>query len=144
MRFSGHVGVKHGVEEGEENPGRHLVHLDAVARIQEEQRDDDGAEGKSINGAVATAARTQRMLSRSKRREASRNLRISKSSIPKAFTTRLPVTVSCKIWLSSPRRLWLRSDECRIFLPICRPEVRPTKHDAYGQGHPPIDVEHHG
>src|SRR5438105_3799683 len=41
---------------------------------------------RSMNGAVAMAARAQRILSRRRRRPASRNLYISKSSMPKALT----------------------------------------------------------
>ncbi len=39
-----HVGVEHGIKEGQKNTRGHLVGLDLVARVQKEQRDDDGAE----------------------------------------------------------------------------------------------------
>ncbi len=39
-----HVGVEHGVKKGQKNAGRHLAGLDLVARVQKEQRNDDGAE----------------------------------------------------------------------------------------------------
>src|SRR5205814_208931 len=75
------------------------------------------APSKSIVGPVATAARTQRIFSRSSRCAVCLNLAISKSSIPKAFTTRFPLTVSCRIWLRSPSLVWLFSEERRIFFP---------------------------
>ena len=75
------------------------------------------APSKSIIGPVATAARTQRMFSRSSRCAVDLNLAISKSSIPKAFTTRFPLTVSWRIWLRSPSLVWLFSEERRIFFP---------------------------
>src|SRR5947208_2386523 len=34
--------------------------------------------------------------------------------MPKALTTRLPLTVSCRIWLNSPRRSWLFATERRM------------------------------
>src|SRR6266566_1810127 len=69
------------------------------------------APSKSMIGPVATAARTQRIFSRSSRCAVCLNLKISKSSMPKAFTTRLPLTVSCRIWLRSPSLLWLFLEE---------------------------------
>ena len=75
------------------------------------------APSKSIVGPVATAARTQCIFSRSSRCAVCLNLAISKSSIPKAFTTRFPLTVSCRIWLRSPSLVWLFSEERRIFFP---------------------------
>ena len=71
----------------------------------------------SIIGEVTRNARTQRMFSRNSFREASRNLRISKPSMPNAFTTRLPLMVSCRIWLRSASRERLFSVDLRIFLP---------------------------
>jgi len=72
---------------------------------------------RSMSGPVITAARTQRMFSRSSLFAASPNLRISKSSMPNALTTRLPLTVSCRIWLKSPRHVWLFSADRRILRP---------------------------
>ncbi len=37
--------------------------------------------------------------------------------MPKAFTTRFPLIVSCRIWLKSARRDRLFCDEFRIFRP---------------------------
>ena len=45
-------------------------------------------------GPVAATARIQRMFSRTRLRAVSWNLRISKPSMPKAFTTRFPLMVS--------------------------------------------------
>ncbi len=72
-------------------------------------------------------ARIHRMFSRSRLRAASRNLRISNPSIPNAFTMRLPVIVSCRIWLKSARRARLFSDERRMR----RPSL-PTGHTTSG------------
>ncbi len=85
------------------------------------------APSRSIRGDVAASARTQRMFSRSRLRAASRNLRISKPSMPKAFTTRLPLMVSCSIWLRSARRERLLSDDLRMR----RPNL-PTGHATSG------------
>ena len=71
----------------------------------------------SMIGPEITAARTQRMFSRNSLRAAMRNFPISNSSIPKALTTRFPLTVSCRIWLKSAKRVWLFSEVRRIFLP---------------------------
>ncbi len=91
---------------------------------------------------MAASARTQRMFSRSRLRDASRNLRISNPSMPKAFTTRLPPTVSCRIWLRSARRERLFSDDLRIRRPnlLDGPGDQRNQHRR-AEGHSPID--HH-
>ena len=83
--------------------------------------------------------RIQRMFSRIRRRAASRKRPTSKRSMPKAFTTRLPLSVSCRIWFSSPRRDWLDSTERRIRRPSLRD--RPKHHgnvNGRSQSHPPV------
>jgi hypothetical protein len=72
------------------------------------------APSKSIKGDVPASARIQRMFSCSKFFDASRNLRISKPSMPKALTTRFPLMVSCNSWLRSASRDRLSCVEPRI------------------------------
>ena len=102
------------------------------------------APSKSISGEVATAERIQRMFSRSRRRADSRNFPISKSSIPKAFTTRFPLTVSCRIWLSSPMPAWIFSVGAPDALAQRphRPDDQRQQHDR-AQRHLPIGDEQH-
>src|SRR4029077_7990618 len=42
--LQGHISVEHGVEKSQKNTGRHALSFDLIACIQEEKRNDDGAE----------------------------------------------------------------------------------------------------
>ena len=55
----------------------------------------------SIKGELMAAAATERRLARNRRCAAFRNRATSQDSIPKAFTMRLPVIVSCKMFWTS-------------------------------------------
>ena len=53
---------------------------------------------KSISGEVIAWARTERRLARNSRRAAWRKRTISQNSMLNAFTMRLPVIVSCRMF----------------------------------------------
>ena len=68
----------------------------------------------SISGELIAAAATERRLARNSRCAAWRKRAISQDSMLKAFTMRLPVMVSCRMfWMSAslswPRRVVLRT-----------------------------------
>ena len=76
------------------------------------------APSSSMSGAVRACALTQRRLIFSSRRVAALNLAISNSSIPNAFTIRMPLKVSCRTLLISAILSWLWRLEVRMYRPI--------------------------
>jgi hypothetical protein len=70
--------------------------------------------------------RTLRRLARKRRLAAFLKRRISHSSVLKAFTMRLPVTVSCRMFWISASLSWPVRVRVRTSLPILREEVITT------------------
>ena len=80
----------------------------------------------SINGELMDWMRTLRRLARKRRVAAFLKRRISHSSVLKAFTMRLPVTVSCRMFWISASLSWPVRVRVRTSLPILRAEVTTT------------------
>ena len=68
----------------------------------------------SMSGDDTAWARTQRRLTRSRRRVADLNFSTSNASMAKALTMRMPEKVSCKTLFNSAILSWLLRLEARI------------------------------
>ena len=95
-------------------------------------------------GDVTTADRIHLMFSQSKRRAASRNFPISKFSIPNAFTTRLPLTVSSRICDSSPTPSWIFRRATDAFPDVLTRQNHDREEDNRAERHLPIGREQDG
>src|SRR5271155_5246201 len=113
------IETEHCRNERHENSRRHLAVLNLLAAQVQQQRDSHNAEN-------IHQRRTDRRFARKRRRAAPRKREISHFSLLKAFTMRLPVMVSCRIFwisasLSCPWRVVVRTRE-----PILREEYTIT------------------
>jgi len=84
----------------------------------------------------------QRMLSR-RRLPSISDLRIFEILHSEAFTTRLPLTVSCRIWLTRQSVFLASLRGVPIFLPNLPNGRTPRKHDARRPGSSSNRVKHH-